>query len=317
MNTKILKVNSRKPEKNKINQAAEIIKNGGLVAFPTETVYGLGADIFNDRAIKNIFKSKQRPFNDPLIVHIAQLDDLYKLTTEVPGIALKLAEKFWPGPLTIVLRKSTNVSNYITSGLDTVAVRMPKNKIALALIKASKTPIAAPSANKFTRPSPTIAKHVLDDLNHKIPLILDGGQTQIGIESTVIDLTSKTPTILRPGGVIKEKLEKILNVKINTPETNIIKSPGMHYKHYCPQAKVILIMGKFNAQLIKDYPSKNFAVIKFNKNTNYLAKTLFKKFRSLDKQKTDTIFVESVPERGLGASLMNRIKKAASEIITV
>jgi len=325
MITKILKINAQKPEINKIKQAAKIIKNGGLVAFPTETVYGLGANIFNQSAIKNIFKVKERPFDDPLIVHIANINDLYKLAENIPQNALKLTKKFWPGPLTIVLKKSKIVSDFITAKLDTVAIRMPENKIAFNLIKEAKCPIAAPSANKFTKPSPTQAKHVVDDLKNKIPLIIDGGQTKIGLESTVIDLTSKIPTILRPGRITFEQLTSALGkVKQNRPmagrpRAENPKSPGMKYKHYSPKAKVILILGKINQKIIDKYkkPNKKIAIIKSNKNNEFLAKNLFKKFREFDNKKFDIIIVESVKEKGLGLAIMNRLKKSASEIIKI
>ncbi len=321
MTTKILKINPQKPNKDKIDQAAKIIKNGGLVAFPTETVYGLGANIFNKEAIKNIFRVKERPMDDPLIVHIAEIKDLDKLTTNIPTIALKLAKKFWPGPLTMVLNKSGIVSDYVTGGLDTVAIRMPKNKIAFELIKTAETPLAAPSANKFTRPSPTIAKHVLIDLSNKIPLIIDGGQTDIGIESTVLDLTSKIPTILRPGKITEKDLKKVLRMvkgpQSTTSQLQIRKSPGTRYKHYSPNARVILVYGKITENLINRYKKskQKIGTIKANKNINFLTKNLFKKFRELDNKKTDIILVENVEEKGLGIALMNRLKKSASEII--
>lgn len=323
MITKILKINPRKPEINRIKQAANIIKNGGLVAFPTETVYGLGGNIFDERALKNIYKTKGRPHDNPLIVHISDLKDLYVLAKQIPKSALKLAKNFWPGPLTIILRKSEKISKTATAGLDTIAIRMPNNRIALGLIRTSGVPIAAPSANKFTKPSPTLARHVLEDFKNKIPLIIDGGQTQIGLESTVLDLTPKIPTILRPGKVTKEELEKTLGrVEIYSHKTKEIKSPGTKYKHYSPKAKVILVYGKITQKLINKYkhPStslraRKVAVIWADKNVEKLSKDLFKKFREFDNKKIDIILVENVEEKGLGTALMNRLRKSASEII--
>lgn len=323
MITKILKINPQKPETNKIKQAANIIKNGGLVAFPTETVYGLGGNVFNEKSLKKIYTTKGRPYDNPLIAHIANLKDLNVLAKQIPESALKLANQFWPGPLTIILKKAQKISKIATAGLNTIAIRMPNNKIALELIRASNAPIAAPSANKFTKPSPTLAKHVLEDFKNKIPLIIDGGQTQIGLESTVLDLTSKIPTILRPGKITKEDLEKVLGkVEICSHKTNKIKSPGTKYKHYSPKAKVILVYGKITRKLINKYlgPSTSLrvnkiAIIKSSNNIELLAKNLFKKFRNFDNKKFNIIIVESVEEKGLGVALMNRLKKSASEII--
>lgn len=320
MQTRILKVSPQKPEKNKIKTAAKIIKSGGLVAFPTETVYGLGADVFNQSAVKKIFLAKGRPFDNPLIVHIAEIKDLQKLSVKIPPTAIKLAKKFWPGPLTMILNKKKSVLNCATAELDTVAIRMPKNKIALELIRASGTPIAAPSANAFTKPSPTSAKHVIEDLSGKIPMIIDGGQTQIGLESTVVDLTSKIPMILRPGKITAEELKKELGeIKIHPFKSLKPKSPGMKYKHYSPKAKVILVIGKNIGKIIAKYKNSGcgVAIIKADKNIGLLAKNLFKKFRAFDNKKMDIIIVQGIKEKGLGLALMNRIKKAASEIIRV
>ncbi|MCX6730081.1 MAG: L-threonylcarbamoyladenylate synthase [Candidatus Portnoybacteria bacterium] len=313
--TKILKISTKKPEANKIKQAANIIKNGGLVAFPTETVYGLGGNIFDKKALKKIYITKGRPYDNPLIVHIANLKDLSVLAKQIPKSALKLAKNFWPGPLTIILKKKNEISKIATAGLNTIAIRMPDNKIALELIIASDVPIAAPSANMFTKPSPTLAKHVLEDFKNKIPLIIDGGQTQIGLESTVIDLTSKIPTILRPGKITIEDLKKILGkVEIYSHKTKKVKSPGTKYKHYSPKTRVVLVYGKITQKLISKYNGR-VATIKANENIESLAKNLFKKFREFDHKKIDTILVENVKEKGLGVALMNRIKKAASNTV--
>jgi L-threonylcarbamoyladenylate synthase len=213
INTRIIKVGK---DISKIKIAAEIIRNGGLVAFPTETVYGLGANALDENAVKKIFEAKKRPIDNPIIVHIARKSDVYKLTKNAPKITKKLIDKFWPGPLTLVLKRSEIVPKITCGGLDTIAIRMPRNRIALALIKMSKLPIAAPSANLSGKPSPTSAKHVINDLKGRIDVVIDGGRTEIGVESTVLDLTTKIPTILRPGGVTFEELKKVLkNVRIH------------------------------------------------------------------------------------------------------
>ncbi|MDC8437743.1 MAG: threonylcarbamoyl-AMP synthase, partial [Candidatus Nitrosotenuis sp.] len=232
-----------------MRRAASIIRRGNLVAFPTETVYGLGADALNAKAVKKIFVAKGRPADNPLIVHVSDKESVNDLARDIPQLAEKLISRFWPGPLTIVLKKSKMVPKVTTGGLDTVAIRMPKNKIAQALIREAGTPIAAPSANFFGRPSPTLAKHVLDDLDGRISAIIDGGRTRIGIESTVIDLTRKTPMLLRPGGVTLEELHSAIGrvdvhpILKGKKSELVHRSPGMKYKHYSPDAHVILIEG--------------------------------------------------------------------------
>ena len=248
METKVSKINSAQIDRDLIQEAAEVIKKGGLVAFPTETVYGLGADAFNSDAVSKIFAAKERPFNDPLIVHVADKQGLLRLSVEVYKITLDLVEAFWPGPLTLVLRKSAIVSSIVTSGLESIAVRMPDNPIALSLIKAARTPIAAPSANLFGRPSPVTAEHVLEDLEGKIDLILDGGKTRVGVESTILDLTQAPFRILRPGGVNLESLRTIIP-DIEPYQGDKILSPGMFKRHYSPKARVILVEENGKAQI--------------------------------------------------------------------
>lgn len=245
MKTLLIKINPNNPEENKIQKAAKIIKNGGLVAFPTETVYGLGANVFNTNALKKIFKAKCRPFDDPLIVHIADKNDIFKLAKRIPNKTLKLINKFWPGPLTIIVEKSKLVPKIVTAGLKTVAIRMPNNKIALEIIKQSGVPIAAPSANSFSKPSPTSARHVFNDLKNKIPLIIDGGETQIGLESTIVSLSKRHPIILRPGKITSQEIAKIFGkIEIFSGATNKALAPGMKYKHYAPNAHVVLVKSK-------------------------------------------------------------------------
>lgn len=315
MDTKILKAN-----KNNILLASKEIIKGNIIAFPTETIYGLGANAFNDEAILKIFKIKNRPLDNPLILHIANFRDIDLFATNIPKKAQKLIKYFWPGPLTIVLNKKPKISNKITAGLNSVAIRMPSNKIALQLIQNS-CPIVAPSANTSGKPSPTKAQHVFEDLNKKIPLILDGGNCKIGIESTVIDFTTKTPTILRPGKITKENIQKIMG-KVNIANKNTkIKSPGMKYRHYSPKAKVILFedflklklkTNKSIAIISKQKVSTNNKNIIYKTNTN-LAKNIFSWFRELDSKNYKTIYVQKPKNKNLGASILNRLEKAESK----
>jgi L-threonylcarbamoyladenylate synthase len=345
MQTKILKINPKNPQISKIKEAAGLIRQGKLVAFPTETVYGLGANALNPSAVKKIFEAKGRPSDNPLIVHIYDKDDLKLLAREIPKITEKVIERFWPGPLTIVLKKSRLVPKIITAGLDTVAVRMPKNKIAKLLIKEAGVPISAPSANLAGRPSPTLAKHVLADLGGRIDMILDGGQTHIGIESTVIDLSRKRAMLLRPGGVTLEELQKVVgridvHPTLRGKRTKLVsRSPGMKYRHYAPAAKLILIEGssknvnKKISELIKTYKTqrkrvgimtvnRNFAqkadMIKYvGSDFDAIAANLFKTLREFDSKKIDVILTQGISQRGLGLGIMNRLGKAAYKRISV
>jgi L-threonylcarbamoyladenylate synthase len=307
-----------------IKKAAEIIKQGGLVAFPTETVYGLGANALDPKTIKKIFSAKGRPSDNPLIVHISDINDLYQITKiseSKKELVHKVIDNFWPGPLTIVLPKTDKVPFETSGGLNTVAVRMPNNKIALNLIKYSGFPIAAPSANISGKPSGTSFSHVFDDFNGKIDGIIKSKNCNIGLESTVVDLTTKYPVLLRSGGVSFEDLKRIMpNLKIITSsKSKITKSPGMKYKHYSPEAKIILFENsayeKITTYTQKLKLQKNkVKVILSHKNKN-LAKKLFKIFRQCDKENIDYILISSVEETGIGLALMNRIRKASSKII--
>lgn len=300
--------------KNEIAGAAKLLRENKLVAFPTETVYGLGANALNKKAINKIFKAKGRPSDNPLIAHIADYEDIYKLTYEVPSKAKKLIKKFWPGPLTIILKKKENVPYELTAQLDSVAIRMPSHPLALKLIRLAKTPIAAPSANLSTKPSPTKAEHVIDDLNGKIEGIINGDDVEVGIESTVIDLTQKIPTILRPGKITKEEIEKIIGkVKTKVKSGKTAKSPGMKYKHYSPNAKVILANKNKFKELKKKYFDKKIGEIKVTSTIENYAKIIFSEFRRMDKEGIELILVEAVPEEGIGVGIMNRLKKAASK----
>ncbi len=247
--TDVIRVDPRKPEADLIARAADCLRRGGLVAFPTETVYGLGVHALDRAAVKRAFEAKRRPTHDPLIVHVASLSDVEPLVVNIPHSARMLARCFWPGPLTLVLRRSALVPDEVTAGLDTVAVRVPAHPVAQALIDAAAIPIAAPSANLFSRPSPTNADHVLQDLSGRIDIVLDGGATTVGVESTVIDLSGPVPTILRPGAVTLEKLMGVVpGVRMQAPppvnEQVTMRSPGLLSKHYSPRALLTLYEGE-------------------------------------------------------------------------
>lgn len=249
--TRVLPVDPAQPDPHAIAMAAEVIRAGGLVAFPTETVYGLGANALDAAAARRIFAAKERPASDPLIVHIAGMEQLPQVAAAVPELAWRLAARFWPGPLTLVLPRQSIVPNEVTAGGETVAVRMPSHPVALALITAAQTPIAAPSANRFSRPSPTTAQHVLDDLRGRVEIVLDGGPTEIGLESTVLSLLGETPLVLRPGGVSLEELREIVpNVAVRQLARNVeaggevLASPGMLMKHYAPRVPLLVFTGR-------------------------------------------------------------------------
>jgi L-threonylcarbamoyladenylate synthase len=332
MQTRILKINPKNPNLSQIRKAAKIIQTGKLVAFPTETVYGLGANALDHTAVKKIFEAKGRPSDNPLIIHISDIADLGILADAIPKAAFDLIDRFWPGPLTLVLKKSKIVPKITTGGLNTVAIRMPKNKIAQALISESGTPIAAPSANVAGRPSPTTAQHVTEDLAEKIPMIIDGGSTKIGIESTVVDLSRKTPMLLRPGGITLEQLQKVLGKISIHPVTygkktrSAHRSPGMKYRHYSPKAKIILIEGpKADGKILElfqyykkqglrvgvlGYKTKSDLTIT-QTNQEKMAANLFKSFREFDAKKIDIVLARGIDRDGLGLGIMNRLGKAA------
>ncbi|MEM4625235.1 MAG: L-threonylcarbamoyladenylate synthase [Candidatus Pacearchaeota archaeon] len=305
-----------------IKEAASLIKKGELVAFPTETVYGLGANALNPEAVKKIFIAKGRPSDNPLIVHICskeQLNLIAKIPKSKEELLSNLIKNFWPGPLTLILKRRAIIPNEVTAGLDTVAIRMPKNKIALKLIKFSEAPIAAPSANISGKPSGTKFSHVFQDFNGRIAGIIKGGKTSIGLESTVIDLTSPTPYLLRPGAVTFEELSKIIpKLKLMKSKVKKFKSPGMKYKHYSPNAKVILFEDN---KKIKDYKNKyekqgKRVFVLDEDNLINLSRNLFDIFRECDKNKIDYILVSSISEKGIGLALKDRIKRASYRVIT-
>ncbi|MEO0144909.1 MAG: L-threonylcarbamoyladenylate synthase [candidate division WOR-3 bacterium] len=308
-----------------IKRASEVIRNGGVVAFPTETVYGLGADALNKDAVIKIFEIKERPLFDPLIVHIDEIKWIEKLTIEFNEIAKKLVEAFWPGPLTIVFKKSDIVPYITTGGLNTVAIRMPDNEIALKLIRYSQTPIAAPSANKFGYISPTSARMVYEQLNDKVDIILDGGKTRYGIESTIVYIENEDVYILRLGAIEIEKIESVINKKVIISEK--VKSPGQFKFHYAPYTRLI-IFNSFDEveNKLKNYKKVVLISIKrenlklpdnviydfFSENGDLreVAKNLFEKLYYYDKMNVDIIFVQAVKEEGIGRAIMDRLRKA-------
>lgn len=307
-----------------IKKAAEFIKKGDLVAFPTETVYGLGANAFDDKAVKKIFIAKKRPADNPLIVHVSSINQIESLVKKLTDCAKKIIEKFFPGPITIVLEKNDAISELISGGLNTIAIRMPLPEITRNFLNECGVPIAAPSANLSGSPSPTNWKHVYKDLNGRIPCILKGPDCDVGIESTVVDCTRKIPVILRPGIISVEDLKKVFKeVKIYKPGKVLKpKSPGMKYKHYAPNAKVILIDTEGDLEKI-DFDQNKSAFIglmkikglKRVKRVNDLkdyARNIFNFFRKCDDEKIEVIFCQKVPETGLGLAIMNRLIKAAN-----
>lgn len=324
-------------------EASKLLAEGQLVAFPTETVYGLGANALNAQAVLNIFAAKGRPADNPLIVHIWNREQLAGIC-EVPKIAEKLMDAFWPGPLTMLMPRKSTIPDAVTAGLSTVAVRMPSHPVAAALLKQCNLPIAAPSANRSGKPSPTTAAHVLEDMQGIIPLIIDGGSCDVGVESTVLDICNGTPCILRPGGVTKDMLEKVVGeVRVAGSVLRPLQagekalSPGMRYKHYSPDGQVTLVEGKEQqvvAALAKLYQHASAAghrtsVMCFTEHMDALkdchphdigsrdkpeevAHRLFDTLRRMDEEKMEAIFSEVVPPEGMGLAVMNRLGRAAA-----
>ncbi|GAC1398433.1 MAG: L-threonylcarbamoyladenylate synthase [Pyrinomonadaceae bacterium] len=304
-------------------EAAEFIKRGEAVAFPTETVYGLGANLFDEAAIHKIFTAKNRPADNPLIAHVATLDDLTSIAEEINDTVCKLIEAFFPGALTLVLKKTSRVPFIATAGLETIGVRMPRNKIAQKFITACGMPIVAPSANISGRPSPTTWQAVKEDLNGRIACILQGEQTEIGIESTVVDCTTDTPHILRAGSVTLEQLRAIVSTTkpANIKQANEpARSPGMKYRHYAPRASVVIIedarniVSTFDGAYIGVTAPDNLSSFKLQRicrETEEYAHELFQFFRECDAVNVSVIFCEAVKEENLGAALMERLKRAA------
>ena len=344
METEYLKLDPVSPDPEVIRRAGDILKRGGLVAFPTETVYGLGGDALNREAARKIYAAKGRPSNNPLIVHIADMEHLEAIAAEIPEKARKIASVWWPGPLTMIFNKKDIVPDATSGGLPTVAVRMPNHPIALELIRAAGGYIAAPSANTSGRPSPTIAEHVREDLDGKIDMILDGGEVRIGLESTIVDFTDEIPMMLRPGYINMEKLEEILGEVLidpaildeNASENIRPKAPGMMYRHYAPKAQLTIVEGgekevvdrilelaaqscregksvgiiaaDETAESYKDYDVKNIGSRETDKE---IARRLFRVLREFDDEGTDVILSESFETPRMGQAIMNRLLKAA------
>lgn len=336
-------------DKQKLEEAGAIIKAGGLVAFPTETVYGLGGDALNPASSKKIYAAKGRPSDNPLIVHIADMEALPPIVAEIPEQAKRLAEVFWPGPLTMIFRKSDLVPHETTGGLDTVAVRMPVHKVAREFIRAAGGYVAAPSANLSGRPSPTVAKYVAEDMDGRIEMIIDGGDVEIGLESTIVDMTVEEPMILRPGYITKEMLEEVLETVeedctlMRADSGQAPKAPGMKYRHYAPKGDLTIVAGE--ALKVIDYINeqatqaavggKKVGVIGTDatigqyhaqvcksagnrEQDSTIAKELYRILREFDDEKVEVIYSESFSTQGLGQAIMNRLLKAAGhKVITL
>lgn len=342
MNTAIFKIDNENIDSEKMSELGKIIRSGGLVAFPTETVYGLGADAFNETAVKNIFAAKGRPADNPLIVHFSQADDVEDVCYVTPD-AKKLFEKFSPGPLTVILKKKDCMSRFVTAGLDTVAVRIPSNKTARALISASHRPIAAPSANISGKPSPTTAQDVIEDMLGRIDAIIDGCDCDVGVESTVVDMTGDHPVILRPGGITITALRELFpestvdkHVLASVAPSETPKCPGMKYKHYAPNAEVTVIEGQPDSiyekinEFISENSGKKIGILSMGKsypadavlyagcdNKQY-AKNLFHALREFDRLGIDIVFAEFINDDEYGLAVRNRLyKSAAGRVIHV
>lgn len=343
MQTKVLKIDSANIDNDCMKEAAAVIRRGELVAFPTETVYGLGADALRPEAAKKIYAAKGRPSDNPLIVHISKFEDLVSVAKELPVQAKTLSDAFWPGPLTMIVWKNEKVPYETTGGMDTVAIRMPNHPIALRLIEESGCLIAAPSANTSGKPSPTEAGHVALDMDGRIPVILDGGPVGIGIESTIIDLTEKTPMILRPGYITKEMLEKVLGEEVRMDPGLIAsdsdrkpKAPGMKYKHYAPKADLVLVEGETGKvvteinrlvtekqgtgqkvgviatdETLHQYHADYVMSIGSREDEDAIARHLYKILREFDDLNVDVIYSESFATPRIGQAIMNRLLKAA------
>ncbi|WP_456477883.1 L-threonylcarbamoyladenylate synthase [Geoglobus ahangari] len=325
---RVIRVDPERFRDEEIEPAADIIRLGGLVAFPTETVYGLGADALNERAVRRIFEAKGRPSDNPLIVHVSSIEEVYRIA-KPNRIAEKLMEEFFPGPLTLVMEKREAVPEVTTGGLRTVAVRMPNHRVALKLIELSGTPIAAPSANKSGKPSPTRAEHVMEDFESEVECVIDAGRTEVGLESTVVDTTVYPIEILRPGAITREMLEELFEVRV-AEKSDVARSPGMKYRHYSPEADTVVIVGEKRREEIKrlalrlagegrtvgvaamngkEFKSVVPHVYDLGASLEEFAERLFDALRTLDRF-CDVIVVEGVEQKGIGLAIMNRLSKA-------
>lgn len=346
METILVKMEKENPDAEGIRKAGEIIRAGGLVAFPTETVYGLGGDALNPDSSRKIYAAKGRPSDNPLIVHICRWDDIYKIAHPVPEEAKKLAKAYWPGPLTMILKKTVLVPKETTGGLDTVAIRFPQDPIARAFIEAAGGFVAAPSANLSGKPSPTLAQYVAEDMNGRIEMIIDGGEVGIGLESTIVDLTGEEPMILRPGFITKEMLEEVLK-RVEVDRTILDancrlrpKAPGMRYKHYAPKGDLTIIEGEAEAVteaisqrskaaesagekvgiIATDETARQYRMFSGAESVKSVGsrddeaavgRSLYRILREFDDENVTVIFSESFSQSGFGQAIMNRLLKAA------
>ena len=343
MKTEIAIIDENNIDMAKVKKAAQIIKDGGVVAFPTETVYGLGADALNEEAVKKIFIAKGRPQDNPLIVHIQSIDELENLVYDISDVAKKLMDKFFPGPITIILNKKDVIPDMTSAGLKTIGIRMPKNKIARELIKEAGVPIAAPSANISGRPSPTDVERCIEDLDGRVEGILGGACSEIGVESTIVDCTVNPPCVLRPGGITLEQLREVQddiymdNAIMQKPCNELKpKAPGMKYRHYAPKAPIKIVEGNVEQtvakidEMLQNYIDdnkkvgilasdetkdlyKNGTIISLGSldNMQEIASNLFEALRHFDDLNVDIILSESFEEKGIGVAIMNRLRKAA------
>lgn len=342
--TKVVKIDdSAQPDPESLAEPGEILRCGGLVVFPTETVYGVGANALDAGAVASIFEAKGRPSDNPLIVHICRIEQVEELAEDFTVQARRAAEVFWPGPLTMILPKKPHIPAEVTGGLDTVALRMPEHPVALALLNIAGIPVAAPSANTSGKPSPTSAEHVMRDLDGKVDVVVDGGSCRIGVESTVLDMTAEPPVILRPGGVSREDLEEVLgHVEVDSAADDhdspgTPRSPGMKYRHYAPRAKVVLVNGKEITEIVKKvnellaschadnkaagvlastesaqgYQAEAVFPVGSRANLESVARNLFQGLRFLDDCDVDIIIAEGYPDEGIGTAVMNRLRKSA------
>ncbi len=348
MNTLLLTVDIQNPNNNinKLQEASSILHKGGLVACPTETVYGLCANALDGDAVKSTYVAKGRPSDNPLIIHISDIDMLNKLVTKIPNKAKKLMDRFWPGALTIIFNKSDIVPYQTTGGLETVAIRMPSNKIMRELIKISELPLSAPSANLSGKPSPTTAKYVIEDMNGVIDCIIDGGKCQYGVESTIIDCTRETPVLLRPGSITVDMITEVIGaIEVDktiigkVTEQNKPKAPGMKYRHYAPKGEVVLVQGNIKNMPQKinelaesfynlgstvgvicteetkscyDYNKYKVVCIGTRTNLSSITPNLFQSLREMDENNIEHILCEGFSTDGEGLAIMNRLVKASS-----
>lgn len=348
METKLIKIsNNIEDSKQDMEEAARLIKEGELVAFPTETVYGLGGNGLFPDAARKIYAAKGRPSDNPLILHVCNMEMVESLVKEIPENARRTMEHFWPGPMTVILERSEQVPDCVTGGLDTVAIRMPNHPVALDLIGRSGIPIAAPSANTSGRPSPTKAEHVMEDLQGKIPMILDGGAVLVGVESTIIDFTQEIPVILRPGWITKEKLEDFLgcevlmNTSLKASDNGVPRAPGMKYKHYAPKAQMILVLGDDQDKVVEyinrlaeeegrkgkkigviaseetkgRYHADEVVSVGQRAHLETVTAHLYDVLREFDHKDVDMIYSEGFEGEPLSEAIMNRMVKAAGHEI--